>query len=89
MRKRLLVLLMAIGMLVMSAAPAMANHVREDFDKPQKPHQPKPVCSLGLSNNEYSYEGFDRPDQASDPLVGPINKFEHGDPHNTNCEGIG
>ena len=87
MRKRLLVLLMAIGMLVMSAAPAIAD--RTTAPGQDRIKDPQPVCALGLNNNEFSHEGFERPEQAADPLTGRINRFEHGDPHNANCEGIG
>jgi hypothetical protein len=83
MRKRLLVLLMAIGMLVMSAAPAMATHSATD-----RPHPARPVAPPGLDRGPDAGPGSPahkeeaRPEQASTPLTGGLNRFFHGSPQN-------
>ena len=83
MRKRLLVLLMAVMMLAMSAAPAMAGHGQL--------HQPRPVTPPGLDRGNDDGPGSPafkeeaRPDQAEDPVVGPVNRFFQGCPQANKC----
>jgi hypothetical protein len=71
MRKRLLVLLMAVMMAVMmvamSAAPAFASH---GFT----PHRPQPNTPPGLTNS-----GVDRPDNAATSTTGRSNA-DHRNP---------
>ena len=62
MRKRIMALLMAVMMLVISAAPAMAQN-----DRPRPPTPVEPI-GLGIS-------GVDRPEQAPTPITGPSNQF--------------
>ncbi len=62
MRRRIMALLMAVMMLVISAAPAMAQNDR--------PKRPNPVSPPGLEQS-----GVDRPEQAPTPLTGPGNQF--------------
>ncbi len=59
-----MVLLMAVMLLVMSAAPALA-------DKP--PQDPQPVQPPGTEIGQ-----GDPPEQARDPLTGRANRYEHG-----------
>ena len=66
MRRRIVVLLMAVGRLVMSAAPALAA--------PTGPAPPHPSSPRGLV-----YTGVDRPDQAAYPDVGRQNS-QHRNP---------
>ena len=74
MRKRLMVLLMAVMMVVMSAAPAIAD---------QRIRRPLPVSSPGLQQGHGEEH---RPEQAADPTAGPLNRFCHGSPQNgTEC----
>jgi hypothetical protein len=67
MRKRLMVLLMAAFMVVMSAAPAMAARVRD----------PQPIVPPGRDIGQ----GME-PEQAADPQTGLLNRFERGSPQN-------
>jgi hypothetical protein len=68
MRKRLMVLLMAVMMVVMSAAPAMAASGKP---KPAQPLFP-PGRDIG--------QGME-PEQAADPQTGRINRFESPAPN--------
>ncbi len=63
MRRRIMALLMAVMMLVISAAPAMAQNDR--------PKRTPPVRPPGLGQS-----GVDRPEQAPTPLTGPLNQFK-------------
>ena len=64
MRKRLMVLVMAVMMVVMSVAPAFARH--------GGPHRPQPDTPPGLSRIP-----VDRPDQAPTPDTGRQNAPEY------------
>jgi hypothetical protein len=70
MRKRLLVLLMAAFMVVMSAAPALAATGGTDRPRPTIPLFPPGVL------NEHEQ----RPAHAADLLTRPLNQFCHTDP---------
>ena len=63
MRKRLLVLLMAAFMVVMSAAPALAAAGGTDRPRPTIPTGPP-----GTGNNPHE----NRPAHAVDPVTGPV-----------------
>jgi hypothetical protein len=74
MRKRLLVLLMAAFMVVMSAAPAMAARIRD----------PQPIRPPGIENNKGN-GGLNNAhvlEQAPDIQTGAGNKFDRGSPQN-------
>ncbi len=71
MRKRLLVLLMAVMMVVMSAAPALAAKGGTDRPRPGIPLGPP-----GTGNNPHE----NRPAHAVTPMTGPLNQFCHSDP---------
>jgi hypothetical protein len=63
MRKRLMVLVMGSLMLVMSAAPSLANHGDTHRPRPVPPASPR-----GLADNEHEQ----RPDHACTPRTGPV-----------------
>jgi hypothetical protein len=62
-------LLMTVMMLVMSAAPAMAD--------PDKPKDPQPISPPGREIGQ----GYPS-EQAADPQTGRANRFLHGSPQN-------
>ena len=76
MRKRLLVVLMAAFMVVMSAAPAMAVS--------GKPKNEQPIFPPGIENNKGN-GGLNNDhvlEQAPDIQTGAFNRFDRGSPQN-------
>jgi hypothetical protein len=71
MRKGLLVLLMAVMMVMMSAAPALAAKGGTDRPRPTTPGVPP-----GTTENFHE----NRPDHAVTPMTGPLNQFCQRDP---------
>ena len=82
MKRKLMALLMTVMLLVMSAAPVMAE---------PPPKQPNPVAPPGLDRGPDDGPGSPahkeeaRPDQAEYPVAGPINRFFQGCPQATKC----
>jgi hypothetical protein len=69
LRRKLTVLVMAVMMLVMSAAPALAG---------DKPKRAQPTSPPGYTNGQQSEE-------AAFPQTGRNNRFDHGCPQANNC----
>jgi len=76
MRKRLLVVLMAAFMVVMSAAPAMAASDRIRDPQPIRPPGIENNKGNGGLNNDHVLE------QAPDIQTGAFNRFDRGSPQN-------
>jgi len=76
MRKRLMVLLMAAFMVVMSAAPAMAVS--------GKPKNEQPIFPPGMANNNGNggLNNEQASEQVPDIQSGRANRFLHGSPQN-------